>query len=47
MMGGEVSMKTWISEGLARSDGVHFTASGYQCLSEALADSILVLPQQR
>lgn len=47
VMGGECSMKTWIGEGLARSDGVHFTASGYQRLGEALADSILALPQHR
>ncbi|MCO6517784.1 GDSL-type esterase/lipase family protein [Snodgrassella sp.] len=43
VMGGECSMKSWINQGLARSDGVHFTASGYQRLGEALADSILSL----
>lgn len=43
VMGGECSMKSWINQGLARSDGVHFTASGYQRLGEALAESILSL----
>lgn len=43
VMGGKCSMKSWINQGLARSDGVHFTASGYQRLGEALADSILSL----
>ncbi len=45
VMGGECSMKAWINQGLARSDGVHFTASGYQRLGQALADSILSLRQ--
>lgn len=42
-MGGECSMKSWISQGLARSDGVHFTPSGYQRLGLALADNILAM----
>jgi lysophospholipase L1-like esterase len=42
-MGGECSMKSWISQGLARSDGVHFTSSGYQRLGLALANSILAM----
>jgi lysophospholipase L1-like esterase len=46
VMGGECSMKSWINQGLARSDGVHFTSSGYQRLGEALADSILALRKQ-
>ncbi len=45
VMGGECSMKAWINQGLARGDGVHFTASGYQRLGQALADSILSLRQ--
>ena len=40
-MGGECSMKSWINQGLARSDGVHFTASGYDRIGQALANSIL------
>ncbi|PIT56526.1 GDSL-type esterase/lipase family protein [Snodgrassella alvi] len=47
VMGGECSMKAWINQGLARGDGVHFTASGYQRLGKALADSILALRKQR
>lgn len=42
-MGGECSMKSWISQGLARSDGVHFTPSGYQRLGLAFANSILAI----
>ena len=40
-MGGECSMKSWINQGLARSDGVHFTSSGYERIGQALANSIL------
>ncbi|PNK60049.1 GDSL-type esterase/lipase family protein [Psychrobacter sp. FDAARGOS_221] len=29
-MGGRCSMKSWISQGLGASDGVHFTRSGYE-----------------
>lgn len=42
-MGGECSMTTWIKEGLARKDGVHFTQTGYQKLGEKLAEAILSL----
>ncbi|PIT12827.1 GDSL-type esterase/lipase family protein [Snodgrassella alvi] len=45
VMGGKCSMKSWINQGLARGDGVHFTASGYQRLGQALADTILSLRQ--
>ncbi|MBF7695367.1 SGNH/GDSL hydrolase family protein [Acinetobacter rathckeae] len=40
-MGGQCSMKKWIAQGLGRGDGVHFTASGYQQLGQALATDIL------
>ena len=42
-MGGACSMKSWISRGEARGDGVHFTASGYQKLGRMLAADLLDL----
>lgn len=35
-MGGRCSMKTWVAKGLAASDGVHFSATGYQTLADDL-----------
>lgn len=40
-MGGACSMRTWIDQGLARRDGVHFSASGYQRLGRQMAQDIL------
>lgn len=42
-MGGSCSMKSWVSQGLAAKDGVHFTNRGYQNLGKSLADDILAL----
>lgn len=42
-MGGSCSMKGWISQGLARGDGVHFSANGYQRLGQQLAQDLLSL----
>lgn len=35
-MGGRCSMKSWISQGLGASDGVHFTRSGYERAANTL-----------
>jgi len=35
-MGGSCSMKSWISRGLGRGDGVHFSAAGYAQLGDDL-----------
>lgn len=35
-MGGRCSMKSWISQGLGASDGVHFTRSGYERTANSL-----------
>jgi len=35
-MGGSCSMKRWISRGLGRGDGVHFSAAGYEQLGDDL-----------
>ncbi len=43
MMGGSCSMKTWISQGLAAKDGVHFTAKGYQTAANDLYDNLKYL----
>ncbi|TCM69256.1 lysophospholipase L1-like esterase [Acinetobacter calcoaceticus] len=40
-MGGSCSMKSWINQGDARRDGVHFSASGYQKLGQTMAQDIL------
>lgn len=40
-MGGACSMKRWISEGLARSDGVHFTPTGYAHLGDLLYQGLV------
>lgn len=40
-MGGSCSMKNWIGQGLARQDGVHFSATGYQKLGRMLGNDIL------
>ena len=45
-MGGECSMKQWISRGDGRTDGVHFTTSGYQKLGAMLANDLLNLSQR-
>lgn len=42
-MGGECSMKTWINQGLANKDGVHFNHAGYRLFGEFLADDLLQL----
>ena len=42
-MGGECTMKTWMNNGLARQDGIHFTAAGYQKLGQNLAQALLEL----
>lgn len=40
-MGGACSMRSWINQGLARRDGVHFSATGYQRLGQQVAQDIL------
>lgn len=40
-MGGACSMRSWINQGLARRDGVHFSATGYQRLGQQMAQDIL------
>lgn len=42
-MGGSCSMNTWIKQGKALKDGVHFSQSGYQQLGTSLAQDILAL----
>ena len=42
-MGGECSMKRWISQGLALKDGVHFSPVGYEKLGQLLASDLLNL----
>lgn len=42
-MGGSCSMKSWIAEGKASRDGVHFSSSGYTELGNQLADDLLDL----
>lgn len=45
-MGGSCTMKSWISQGLANKDGVHFSKSGYQRLGYQLANDLLSLQTQ-
>lgn len=40
-MGGECSMKSWMSQGLAAKDGVHFSGKGYRQAADHLADSLI------
>lgn len=42
-MGGQCSMKSWINQGLASKDGVHFTAQGYKLVASRFATDILKL----
>lgn len=42
-MGGECSMTSWISQGLAANDGVHFKALGYQTAADQLANYLIDL----
>lgn len=42
-MGGECSMKSWIEQGLAVKDGVHFTKIGYQTAGDDLYTNLSVL----
>lgn len=46
-MGGNCSMKPWIQQGLARQDGVHFSAIGYQKLGSLLAQNLLALTSDK
>lgn len=39
-MGGRCSMKSWIAQGLARKDGVHFSAEGYQRLGRQFGEYV-------
>jgi hypothetical protein len=34
-------MKSWITQGLGRKDGVHFSEAGYQKIGQALAEDLL------
>ncbi|MDO4450383.1 MAG: GDSL-type esterase/lipase family protein [Moraxella sp.] len=45
-MGGSCTMKSWINQGLANKDGVHFSKSGYQRLGYQLANDLLSLQTQ-
>lgn len=45
-MGGQCSMKWWIRQGKASSDGVHFTKLGYEELGRAFAEDLLALSTQ-
>lgn len=40
MMGGKCAMKTWIGQGLAIKDGVHFSKAGYEKAGNALYDDL-------
>lgn len=40
-MGGECSMKSWMSQGLAAKDGIHFSGKGYRQAADRLADSLI------
>lgn len=40
-MGGSCQMKTWMKNGLALKDGIHFSAKGYEQLGQDLAHAIL------
>lgn len=42
-MGGRCSMKSWIAQGLGRSDGVHFSRIGYEKSANDLYDNLMVL----
>lgn len=42
-MGGACSMKSWMAQGLAAKDGVHFSARGYAQAADKLADSLIGL----
>lgn len=42
-MGGTCSMKSWMNQGLARKDGVHFSEAGYQKLGKIFANDLLEL----
>ncbi|WP_066805747.1 GDSL-type esterase/lipase family protein [Moraxella oblonga] len=46
-MGGQCSMKWWIRQGKASSDGVHFSQSGYSELGYRFADDLLTLLSKR
>lgn len=46
-MGGNCSMKRWMQEGLARSDGVHFSAEGYSRTGNAIFDGLRDLGERR
>lgn len=45
-MGGQCSMKWWIRQGKASSDGVHFSKVGYEELGNRFADDLLSLSSQ-
>lgn len=42
-MGGVCSMKTWIKDGLAVKDGVHFTRAGYERAANDLYNNLKIL----
>ncbi len=42
-MGGECSMKSWVQQGLAASDGVHFSRAGYNRVANDLYDNLKVI----
>ena len=42
-MGGNCSMKNWIAQGKALSDGVHFSVAGYQQLGQQFSQDLLGL----
>jgi lysophospholipase L1-like esterase len=42
-MGGRCTMKSWIAQGLAARDGVHFSATGYKTVARQFANDILKL----
>ena len=44
-MGGACSMKSWMAQGLAAKDGVHFSAQGYETAADKLADSLIRFTQ--
>lgn len=41
VMGGLQSMETWLKNGLAKSDRVHFTTSGYKLMGDLLFEALL------
>ena len=46
LMGGEGSMGTWVGEGLAQGDYVHFTWTGYEKIADMMFEAILKMKDE-